>query len=1109
MEGDGSSKKKNNDKLEKALKDAKDLLKVMKNKKKKPSKPRIINLKRDSTGRRTYPYKGQHRHRSIKNISNPCHEYSTNHFAELLEDMESEETQPVKNDSSLEEIMAIKCSDCKKYLCSKCDTIIHEKYPLHNRVTYIDGYPFALSPTEVVTGKEISGTIRFIPLVPNPCINCGSWNCAKEATKDQSIIVTLTGRFELFQYNLVCLECGYIQNPFTIKKVIESGFWSTSPKKYYTLITSNVLQMWDNLRKHMPGTSEKAFLDSLNDLTLINGRNGKILPSSFSNAFKEYCFCNYELEKIQQKKWMECPCCSIKQHSCHVDGNCKLYRYRNSGCRRRDTYYSESFIEPDLKVDSFVKSVYKSSTVKEQSDFTCGGDWKAAKNVQRKKNSVDITGLEVAACRHQFAQKALNMHQGELYAYPLYLIKHHMIPHNVEYVFADVMCKLWKFLCRKEPSIANSIKGALSRMHAKGHSLQCQVNWDGDWIEGTGRSTGEECEQLFSYLSRASNSTKYQRPENREETITELAMFWNKRKTNNISNALAVKYKRISNDFDKKGTELTTLCNSLNIVLSDIQWNDWLKEVQISASSDMLKLPTLTKAQAIILLYDDLKFVPPNSSVNVKDKIQTFAIPDLSLIKIPLLSKTKQEKQRLLIDYWDSFEKEDLKKEYTNLTKCVIIPAFRIAIEKCYFEKVHWQTQLKKVADTCKQRTIYRKKMSTVASNLKSLIPIYQQFTSSTPLVNKIEAGNFPWRKQSLTTSLIPDEDKRLVLATHMKMKRSEEELSLIKRDMESYLQYYNEKANELKTKINSMEEQLPKSINKDYIFGYISLLRQGLCFVEAQQVSAVTSFSNILPPDTAFVDLSDYSININENLGELEEEVEIENEEENIRNDSYYEEVDIDLIIESGDEIASKYIGPLCFEIYIGKVVQWVLPSCFSQSTINGRNGSNACAVISLLAGYAMSKCDFFQPNNIDKTRVVKSYVGCLEVGNSLYEEGDDLLVPEALAILPDTLQMDLINESNVTIDTIETDICTNVNDFFVLTAGGSTICCMHMGGNYYVFNSHIHGEQGAMISFAPIDTIKCLIESTLTIQSDDIIYICYITVDSDDSVFAEKNIV
>ena len=110
-----------------------------------------------------------------------------------------------------------------------------------------------------------------------------------------------------------------------------------------------------------------------------------------------------------------------------------------------------------------------------ESDVSCGGVWAAARNTARKKGSLDYTGLEVATCRHQFGQKAVNMNRGELYAYALYSIKKHVIPNRVEFVFADVMCKLWKFLKRVDPNSCSYIKGVLSIMHAKGHKLERQV----------------------------------------------------------------------------------------------------------------------------------------------------------------------------------------------------------------------------------------------------------------------------------------------------------------------------------------------------------------------------------------------------------------------------------------------------------------------------------------------------------------------------------------------------------------------------------------------------------------------------------------------------------
>ena len=67
------------------------------------------------------------------------------------------------------------------------------------------------------------------------------------------------------------------------------------------------------------------------------------------------------------------------------------------------------------------------------------------------------------------------MKRGEIYAYATYLLKTFILPNNVSYLFADVMCKLWPYLCKFDPGISLKIKGALSVMHGKGHSLNCQV----------------------------------------------------------------------------------------------------------------------------------------------------------------------------------------------------------------------------------------------------------------------------------------------------------------------------------------------------------------------------------------------------------------------------------------------------------------------------------------------------------------------------------------------------------------------------------------------------------------------------------------------------------
>ena len=95
--------------------------------------------------------------------------------------------------------------------------------------------------------------------------------------------------------------------------------------------------------------------------------------------------------------------------------------------------------------------------------------------MSRKHAKLDETGLEVCTCRHVIAQKALNMFRGEIFGYPMFLIKNFMIPKKVRFCFADVMCKLWDFMVEKDSTLKGLITPALSVMHAKGHSLDCQV----------------------------------------------------------------------------------------------------------------------------------------------------------------------------------------------------------------------------------------------------------------------------------------------------------------------------------------------------------------------------------------------------------------------------------------------------------------------------------------------------------------------------------------------------------------------------------------------------------------------------------------------------------
>lgn len=109
--------------------------------------------------------------------------------------------------------------------------------------------------------------------------------------------------------------------------------------------------------------------------------------------------------------------------------------------------------------------------------------WQAARSRSNSSfGSLDETGVVVAGCRHVIALKAVNMFAGEQYGYALYLQRKLAEQLDFQFLWQDIMCKYWPWLERvskKMPEMSPLLKSskALSLMHAKAHSMDCQVNF--------------------------------------------------------------------------------------------------------------------------------------------------------------------------------------------------------------------------------------------------------------------------------------------------------------------------------------------------------------------------------------------------------------------------------------------------------------------------------------------------------------------------------------------------------------------------------------------------------------------------------------------------------
>ncbi|XP_028414083.1 uncharacterized protein LOC114537161 isoform X1 [Dendronephthya gigantea] len=125
-------------------------------------------------------------------------------------------------------------------------------------------------------------------------------------------------------------------------------------------------------------------------------------------------------------------------------------------------------------------------------------------------------------------------------------------------------------------------KPALSLMHGKSHSWNCQVIWSGRWQEGAAATPGEEVEQINSYLSRLGSTTKNMIASGREDCITEHLLSWNKRKICNLPKLLVLRLKKTEKKLADAKTELATYAREINLSDADLDASvvSWKRDVQ-------------------------------------------------------------------------------------------------------------------------------------------------------------------------------------------------------------------------------------------------------------------------------------------------------------------------------------------------------------------------------------------------------------------------------------------------------------------------------------------------------------------------------------------------
>ncbi|XP_077091467.1 uncharacterized protein LOC143742476 isoform X2 [Siphateles boraxobius] len=328
--------------------------------------------------------------------------------------------------------------------------------------------------------------------------------------------------------------------------------------------------------------SRHAFLKLLEHRSVQAGRPGNVCADTFQKSFFEYCFCKHTEEVMCEVNDFYCPACHPDMLAVCCDGNRKHYRFKKSRGNEEPSLYKRLFLAKDEEVSAFLINVRGSSMTRADNSGTCGvSSFRASKETSKKSSSkIDEEGIQVAVCRHGILLRGLNHYRGEVFAYPMFLQRELSERANVTFFCMDVVCRYWPYLSKVTEESSDlqplmEMRPFLSVMHAKAHTAKCEVRWGGRNQDGAGNTVGEE---VNSFLSRAALVTKYMTKAGRENMLTQQAMGWNRKKTENLHKVLARRYIKISERANLEAASFSDFCQKNDITEQTAQ--QWVGDVQ-------------------------------------------------------------------------------------------------------------------------------------------------------------------------------------------------------------------------------------------------------------------------------------------------------------------------------------------------------------------------------------------------------------------------------------------------------------------------------------------------------------------------------------------------
>ncbi|KIM19515.1 hypothetical protein M408DRAFT_31155 [Serendipita vermifera MAFF 305830] len=443
------------------------------------------------------------------------------------------------------DLATYKCQTCTSTApcCRTCIATNHKANPLH-RIVFWNGQYF-----ESVKQSAIGITMSL------PHTSSGS--CLHRISKGGITVVDINGFHEIDIDICGCDDAA----TFDIQ-LLSSQLFAASVVSPKTAFTFQLLELFRVL--HFDGkTSVHTFVGALTRLTTsddFDSRHVMNRTREFRRVTHQWNYLCVEKQSIVADTssclLALCPACPrpgmnmphdwfdktpLEKHwiarlIMHYDANFRLVleRQRHESSKDIGLWRGNAFFVEDAPYRDYLRV----TDAPQQLSSTCSNHRAISDTNRSRFNTLDVTGIAGAVCRHECAIPGsfVNLFKGERYVNSDYAISNALsrLPNLKEIVLSyDIACQYSKqFFSRIDRSPLLRQPNArltflVPKFHLPAHKEECRFQYSFNYAKGVGRTDGEAIERFWSPHNRLSGSTSKMTPNYRMDTLNSNFYDWN------------------------------------------------------------------------------------------------------------------------------------------------------------------------------------------------------------------------------------------------------------------------------------------------------------------------------------------------------------------------------------------------------------------------------------------------------------------------------------------------------------------------------------------------------------------------------------------------------